>query len=107
MTKHLRIILALILLMAVSAAKASTLYYVVDNIRYAVNTDDSTATVVTYGAYKDMTEITIPATITEDGVTYYVVWLGESCFEDCKSLTSVTIPNTMFALEDYCFSGCI
>ena len=38
MTKHLRIILSLILLMLVSAAKASTLYYVVDNIRYA---DDS------------------------------------------------------------------
>lgn len=36
MTKHLRIILSLILLMSVSAAKASTLYYVVDNISYAV-----------------------------------------------------------------------
>lgn len=46
MTKHLRIILSLILLMSVSAAKASTLYYVVDNIRYVVNTDDSIAMVV-------------------------------------------------------------
>ena len=58
MTKHLSIILSLILLM--SAAKASTLYFVVDNIRYVVNTDDSTAMVATYSTYKDMTEITIP-----------------------------------------------
>ena len=60
MTIHLRIILYLILLMSVSAAKASTLYYVVDHIRYVVNTDDSTAMVATYGTYIDMTEITIP-----------------------------------------------
>ena len=60
MTKHLSIILSLIMLMSVSAAKASTLYYVVVNIRYAVNTDDSTAMVATYSTYKGMTEITIP-----------------------------------------------
>ena len=65
MTKHLRIILSLILLM--SAAKARMLYYVLDNIRYAVNTDDSTAMVATYGNYKNMTEITIPKHYGERG----------------------------------------
>ena len=93
MTKHLRILLALIMLMAVSVAKASTLYYVVDNIRYAVNTDDNTAMVVAYGAYKNMAEITIPATITEDGVTYRVTYIDSKCFEDCSSLASVNLPD--------------
>ena len=106
MTKHLRIFLALILLMAVSVAKASTLYYVVDNIRYDVNTDVRTAMVVASDAYKDMAEITIPATITEDGVTYRVTKLGKSCFARCTGLTNVTIPNSVTSLGRSCFSGC-
>lgn len=80
MTKRLRILFALILLLAVSAAKASTQYYVVDKIRYAVNTDDNTATVVYFGTYENMTEITIPATITENGVTFRVTTLESRCF---------------------------
>ncbi|MCI7653123.1 MAG: leucine-rich repeat domain-containing protein [Bacteroidales bacterium] len=128
MTKHLRILLALIMLMAVSVAKASTLYYVVDNIRYAVNTDDNTAMVVAYSAYKDMTEITIPATITEDGVTYRVTYIDSKCFEDCSSLASVNLPDgihfkggafyrctglksiiipaSVMSLPSDCFAGC-
>ena len=106
MTKHLRIFLALILLMAVSVAKASTLYYVVDNIRYDVNTDVRTAMVVASDAYKDMAEITIPATITEDGVTYRVTELGWQCFEGCTSLASITIPNSVTWLGGSCFEGC-
>lgn len=85
MTIHLRIILSLILLMLVSAAKASTLYYVVVNIRYAVNTDDSTAMVATYSTYKGMTEITIPKHYGER-VAYRVTSLGESCFSGSRAL---------------------
>ena len=106
MIKHLRILLALTLLMAVSAAKASTLYYVVDNIRYAVNTDDRTAMVATYGAYKVMTEITIPASITVEGVAYRVTSLEDNCFDGCTSLASITIPNSVISLPNNCFSGC-
>ena len=108
MTKHLRIFLALILLMAVSVAKASTLYYVVDNIYYAVNTDYNTAMVIADDddAYKDMTEITIPATITEDGVAYRVTELEGFCFDGCTKLKSITIPNSVTNLGGYCFWGC-
>ena len=108
MTKHLRIFLALILLMAVSVAKASTLYYVVDNIYYAVNTDYNTAMVIADDddAYKDMTEITIPATITEDGVAYRVTELEGFCFDGCTKLKSITIPNSVTNLGGYCFRCC-
>ena len=108
MTKHLRILLALILLMAVSVAKASwyNKYYVVDNIRYAVNTDYNIAKVVADDAYKDMTEITIPATITEDGVTYRVTKLEGFCFDGCTKLKSITIPNSVTNLGGYCFRCC-
>ena len=105
MTKHLRIILSLILLMSVSAAKASTLYYVANNIRYAVNTDDSTVMVATYSTYKGMTEITIPKHYGER-VAYRVTSLGESCLSGCESLTSITIPNSVTKLGALCFTDC-
>ena len=105
MTKHLSIILSLIMLMSVSAAKASTLYYVVVNIRYAVNTDDSTAMVATYSTYKGMTEITIPKHYGKR-VAYRVTSLGESCFSGCESLTSITISNSVTKLGALCFADC-
>ena len=101
MTKPLRIFLTLVLLSVASAAKANTLYYIVDNIRYAVNTDNSTATVVRNYGYEDMTEITIPASITVDGTTYTVDQIGDHCFSYCSSLTSITIPNSVTQLGDY------
>lgn len=106
MTKRLRILFALILLLAVSAAKASTLYYVVDNIRYAVNTDDNTAEVANYAGYKNMTEINIPASITVEGIAYRTTSLEDNCFKGCTSLASVTIPSSVTSLGGYCFYGC-
>ena len=103
MTKCFRVFLSLLLLMT---AKGSTLYYVVDDIRYAANTVGNTAQVVSYGSYKSMTEINIPASITADGVSYKVTKLGDICFEGCTSLTSINIPNSVTSLGDKCFKGC-
>lgn len=103
MTKHLRIILSLILLM--SAAKASTLYYVANNIRYAVNTDDSTVMVATYSTYKDMTEITIPKHYGER-VCLSCDFAWRILFQRCESLTSITISNSVTKLGALCFADC-
>ena len=104
MTKHLRIFLALTLLMAVSATKAETLYAVVDNIRYALNTDNLEAQVISSDDYKKMTKIVIPESITEDGIDYSVTSMEYECFKGCTNLTSITLPNSMKWLGD--FSGC-
>lgn len=106
MTKHLRIILALILLMAVSAAKASTdgYYTIIDGIYYDIDSDDNTASVA--GCDDNLTEITIPASITVDGATYRVTKVGNRCFAYCTSLKSVTIPSSVTSLGDWCFREC-
>ena len=74
-------------------------------------------------------DITIPATVTSDGTTYWVTSIGYHAFGYCfrltsvtipgsvtsigdgafcysDSLTSVTIPNAVTSLGDWAFSGC-
>ena len=38
--------------------------------------------------------ITIPATVTHEGVEYSVTKIGDDAFKNCNSLTSVTIPES-------------
>ena len=101
MTKHLRIFLALILLMAVSAAKADVH---LDGLYYYIDPSINTAKVVDYD--DDITVIIIPASIMVDGVTYKVTKLADKCFYDCTSLTSISIPNSVFELGEHCFTNC-
>ena len=53
-------------------------------------------------------DLVIPATVDYDSGTYRVTSLGESCFEDCKELTSTGLSTnkTVSSLGDCCFSGC-
>ena len=52
-------------------------------------------------------DIIIPETVTYNNITYKVTSLGEDCFEDCSSLTSINLPSSITSLGSYCFSGCI
>ena len=51
-------------------------------------------------------DIVIPESVTYNGITYSVTSIGESAFQDCSSLTSITIPNSVTSIGDYAFSGC-
>lgn len=101
MTKQFRIFIALILLFAVSAAKADVH---LDGLYYYIDPSINTAEVVDYD--DDITVIIIPASIKVDGVTYKVTKLADKCFYDCTSLTSISIPNSVFELGEHCFTNC-
>ena len=85
----------------------------VDGIYYNLNQTNKTATVTFKGSSYDSYdneysgEVVIPENFIYGGITYSVTSLGQSCFEDCTRLTSITIPNSVTSLGELCFSRCI
>ena len=75
--------------------------------RFAQDPETKTAT-LRYVSLEDAhnVDFVIPETITEDGITYLVVGLGDRCFEHCYALNSVTIPSSVTSLGDNCFAEC-
>ena len=50
--------------------------------------------------------VSIPTTVTHDGVTYNVTRIGESAFRNCDGLTRVSIPNTITIIGNHAFYYC-
>ena len=51
-------------------------------------------------------KVIIPATIIRDGKTYKVTSIEGWAFNNCKKLTSITIPNSVISIEDLPFFWC-
>ena len=61
---------------------------------------------VTSGNIDYSGDITIPSSVTYNGITYAVTGIGSQAFYYCSSLTSVTIPNSVKSIADYAFRDC-
>ena len=74
-------------------------------IKYGLNENDQTA--IVSGHTDTLSEvITIPATVTKDGVKYTVTSIGDDAFSYCTGLTSVTIPSSVTSIGKGAFSMC-
>ena len=84
-----------------------TFEFTVDGVRYSVNDDNKTVTVVGYpSGSKPTGDLTIPESVTFRGYPYPVTSIGDGAFEHCTGLTSVTIPNSVTSIGDMAFRGC-
>ena len=59
-----------------------------------------------YYGYEGLTNIIIPETVTNDTITYRVTGISSHAFEDCSSLTSISIPNSVTTIGNSAFYDC-
>ena len=107
--KSLMVLVVMMLMTASSAMAQEAKFEVIDGLRYLLDTDAKTATLVaanTNGKYSG--DIVVPEKVkSSDGVEYSVTSLGKFCFAVCSSLTSITIPSSVTTLGEYCLNICI
>ena len=97
----------LLALMACTLSYAETVK--INGLYYSLGT--TTATLVKdqssdQSTYKAYTTVTIPASVTYNNYTYPVVTIGTSAFESCSNLQSVTLPNSITAINQDAFYYC-
>lgn len=83
-------------------------YHIESNGIYYIITGSNTASVTykdtNYNSYSG--SVTIPPTVTHNGVTYTVTAIGRNAFRQSSGLTAVSIPGTITAIDYASFYKC-
>ena len=77
----------------------------INGIYYNLNSSARTAE-VTRGSSEYTNSVTIPSSVTYNGVQYSVTSIGDYAFSYCSGLTSIAIPNSVTSIGYYTFFGC-
>ena len=80
--------------------------YESDSLKYAYLMSNQTATVIASDKYRNYSAITIPGTVTIDGVDYRVTEIGANAFNECYNLNNVTIEYGVETIGNYAFQDC-
>ena len=78
----------------------------VGDLHYNITSSSEPYTVEVSDAVSSITTVTIPETVTYNGITYSVTRIGNRAFSGCSSLTSVTIPNSVTSIGYDAFYKC-
>ena len=106
--KSLMVCVVMMLMMASNAMAQDVKFEVIDGLRYFLEPDTKTASLVSNNNGKYSGDIVVPEKVkSSDEVEYSVTSLGESCFNGCGGLTSISIPSSVTSLGKSCFESCI
>lgn len=83
----------------------------INGLYYILNKSDLTATVTYHkqndnNNYRGLTNVAIPETVTDKGLTYTVVGIGAEAFNYCWGLKSITLPETITSIDNTAFGYC-
>lgn len=101
-------ILIVMMVMIGSKALAGDSFEVIGGLRYLIDSDTKTATLMANTEEKYSGDIVVPESVkAKDGNVYKITAFGDGCFSFCSGLTSITIPSSVTSLGKKCFYGCI
>ena len=76
------------------------------DLYYKVTSETTVEIAPASAVYANLTSVEIPSTVTYDNKTYNVTSIGNSAFQGCSKLTSITLPNSVTTIGYSAFSGC-
>ena len=97
--------LCLLAMMLTGVLTASAADFMVDSICYNI-IGDNQVEVMSRDSIKYAGEVTIPATVVNDGTTYHVTRIGDYAFQGCKELTLIDIAEGVTSIGKFAFNGC-
>ena len=69
-------------------------------------TENNTAIVYDYNHDSSISSAAIPSSIQHESITYNVTSISSYAFQNCSSLTSITIPESVTSIGNWVFQGC-
>lgn len=116
---HFNKVLLLAVMMMTASLPAIAYDFMVDNLAYNINSDDSTTVSVVQAvngndvalpdnySYLDTVKlIEIPTVVSFDEKVYTVTMIGESAFQMAHNIEEVILPYTIIEIGKYAFVGC-